>query len=120
MSLNRQQTLSFDVLGLSYKEVEEDERAMVDMNDHIESLKAEITKITEELVKISKENENLLTANETMAKDYLKTHKFIEVSQVHEKLPASKSNCSRSNSNANEELFKFIDGNHLSPGHIYK
>ena len=116
LSLNRQHTLSFDIMALSYnKDNEEDEKVFLDINEHIESMKLEIEKITEALVRISKENEQLLEGNEKLARNYLKTHDFIKVNQEGERKPLTRSKYSKSNSNVNDEVFKFIDVNHLSP-----
>ena len=115
LSLNNQYTLSFDMLGISSKENEGDENVLLDINEHIDALKMEMLKITEELVKVSQENEILLESNEKMARNYLKNHEFIEVSQAVERPANAKSKNSRSNSNVNEEVFKYIDIHQLNP-----
>ena len=115
LSLNRQHTLSFDIMALSYKENDEDDKVFLDIQEHIESMKFEIEKITEALVKISKENEMLLENNEKLAQCYLKTHEFIEIKEAKEPKAITRSKYSKSNSNVNEEVFKFIDTNQLSP-----
>lgn len=115
LSLNRQHTLSFDIMALSHKENEEDEKVFMDINEHIECMKVEIDKITEALVKLSKENEVLLESNEKLARNYLKTHDYIQVHDEREQKPVTRSKYSKSNSNVNDEVFKFIDVNHLSP-----
>ena len=115
LSLNRQHTLSFDILTLSYKENEEDDKVFLDIQEHIESMRYEIEKITEALVKISKENEMLLENNEKLAQCYLKTHEFIQIKEAKEPKAITRSKYSKSNSNVNEEVFKFIETNQLSP-----
>jgi regulator of replication initiation timing len=115
LSLNRQHTLSFDIMALSYKENEEDDKVFLDIQEHIESMKLEIEKITEALVKISKENEILLEHNEKLAQSYLKTHDFIQIKEEKEPKQVTRSKYSKSNSNVNEEVFKYIDMNQLSP-----
>ena len=115
LSLNRQHTLSFDIMALNYKENEEDDKVFLDIQEHIESMKFEIEKITEALVKISRENEILLENNEKLAQSYLKTHDFIQINEAKEPKPITRSKYSKSNSNVNEEVFKYIDTNQLSP-----
>lgn len=115
LSLNRQNTLSIDLLTLSYKENDSEAKHFIDINDHIDALKTEIQKITEDLMRISRENEILLETNEKLARTYAKTHDFINSSDLTERKIITKSKCSRSNSNINDELFKFIDSNLLSP-----
>jgi hypothetical protein len=109
LSLNRQHTLSFDIMTLSSKYNEEDEKLLLDINEHIDAMKGEILKITQELVKVSKENESLLENNEKLAQDYIKQHHFITIEESQDKKPINKSEYSRTNSNINEEVFKYID-----------
>lgn len=113
LSLNRQHTLSFDILTLSCRE--EDEKVLNDINEHIETMKTEIQKITEELVRVSRENENLYDNNEKLAKNYLRSHDYIDISQTTERKAITKSKYSKSNSNIADEVFKFVDANYLSP-----
>jgi regulator of replication initiation timing len=113
LSLNRQHTLSFDILTLSCRE--EDEKVLNDINEHIETMKTEIQKITEELVRVSRENETLFDNNEKLAKNYLRNHDYIDISQTTERKAITKSKYSKSNSNIADEVFKFVDANYLSP-----
>ena len=112
-SLSRQRTLSFDVQSII--KCEEDEKAAKEIDDYIEIIKMEIQRITEQLVKITKENEILLENNERLARNYLKTHDFIDPSDNDEAKMIASSKRTRSNSNLNDEVFKFIDINQLTP-----
>ena len=78
-------------------------------------MKGEIQIITEQLVRVSKENESLLENNEKLANTYLKFYNCIDVSEDPQRKEFLKSKNSRSNSNINEEVFKFIDSNQISP-----
>ena len=115
LSLNRQHSISFDMLTLSLKDSEEDEKILMDIKEHIDAMKGEIQIITEQLVRVSKENESLLENNEKLANTYLKFYNCIDVSEDPQRKEFLKSKNSRSNSNINEEVFKFIDSNQISP-----
>lgn len=101
ISLRKQQTLSFDQLN-SFSARPQSAKAKY-IDEHIESLKGEISQIIKDLVLISKENEIYLENNEKLAKNYLKLHTYIGQSELPEKVP------NPINSNINEEVFKFID-----------